>query len=136
MESTGKWGNGFSRNLFLVGMSVLCALGLVVMGCDDDKNGGGGGDPITSDLYGTYSVTSPSEAVGHTIIVGDDTWSMSGRVVNSSGSYTLSSDQRTATLRADDVSGTVGTVYIKGAILTGILNSASGYPGTYTATKN
>ncbi|GHV75399.1 hypothetical protein AGMMS49942_02200 [Spirochaetia bacterium] len=143
------------KRMVLTGIiSLLLVFGMILAGCDNGSTssdssggsnggtyygggggGGGSGDIITGDLYGTYSVTSPSEAVGHTISVGANTWSMTGPIVNSYGTYTLSTDQRTAILYAYDVGGTVGTVYISGTTLTGILNSASSYPGTYTATK-
>ncbi|GHV74514.1 hypothetical protein AGMMS49940_18160 [Spirochaetia bacterium] len=122
-----------------IALATVLALGMALVGCDNGSTGGGGGggggDPITSDLYGTYSVTSPSNATGHDIWVGPGTWSMSGHTINDSGTYTLSADQRTATLYEYPGSPTLGTVYINGTVLTGILNNYSGYPGTYTATK-
>jgi hypothetical protein len=128
------------KRLFLTAIPVLVLVcGIFFVGCptdsDDDDgggNGGGGGGTFSEASYGTY--TGTGNAAGHTVTITQAGWAISGVEINSYGTYTLSGDSKTATLK-DYGNTIVGSATISGNTLTVNLNYASGYPGIYKATK-
>jgi hypothetical protein len=121
------------KRLFLTAIPALILVlvcGFLFFACSNGSDDSAGGDPFTEASYGTYNGTGLAD--GHTIYVTIGGWSIYGPEVTTSGTYTLSNDNKLATLSSGG--SAVGTATISGSTLT--VNLTSGYyPGTYTGTK-